>query len=113
MEHIVQFAISIDDQTIAKRIEDNAEEQIIKQIEQQVRNGLFEHYYGRDADEQSGLNRYSKEIVENFLEKHKEEILEKAAIHLSDKLVRTKAGKALLEDNEQAAKRSVNGRATP
>ena len=104
MEHIVQFAISIDDQTIAKKIEDNAEKQIIKQIEQQIRNGLFEHYYSSNADEKSELNEYSKRIVENFLEKHKEEILEKAAIHLSDKLVRTKAGKALLEDNEQAAK---------
>lgn len=104
MEHIVQFAISIDDQTIAKKIMENAEKQIIKEIERQVRNSLFEHYYGRDADEKSGLNEYSKRIVENFLTMHKDEILEKAAVCLAGKLVKTKAGKALLEDNEQAAK---------
>ena len=97
MEHIVQFAISIDDQTITERIEKNAEKEIIKHIEQQVRNGLFESYYSRDADEKRGLNEYSKRLVENFLEKYKEEILEKTAIHLADKLVKTKAGKALLE----------------
>ena len=97
MEHIVQFAISIDDQTIAERVKTNAEKEIIKHIEQQVRNGLFEHYYSRDADEKSALNEYSKRIVENFLTTHKDEILEKAAIHLADKLVKTKAGKALLE----------------
>ncbi len=104
MEHIVQFAISIDDQTIANRIMENAEKQIIKEIERQVRNSLFGHYYGRDADEKSELNEYSKRIVESFLTTHKDEILEKAAVHLADKLVKTKAGKALLEANEQAAK---------
>ena len=97
MEHIVQFAISIDDQTIAEKIEKNAEKEIIKHIEQQVRNGLFEHYYSRDADEKSGLNAYSQSIVENFLKKHKDEIVEKAAAFLAEKLVRTKAGKEALK----------------
>ena len=99
MEHIVQFAIGIDDEGIKERITENAEKQIIKNIEQQVRNKLFESsYYGRNADERSPLNDYSKRLIESFLEKHKDEILEKAATHLAEKLVKTKAGKALLEN---------------
>lgn len=101
MEHIVQFAIGIDDEGIKERITESAEKQIIKDIEQQVRNKLFESpYYGRNADENSPLNDYSKRLIESFLEKHKDEILEKAATHLAEKLVRTKAAKALLEKEE-------------
>ena len=97
MEHIVQFAIGIDDNAIADRIEKNVEKQIIQNIQQQIRNKLFQsQYYRGDADEKSPLNDYSKGIVEGFLQKHKDEILEKAAIHLADKLARSKAGKDLL-----------------
>ena len=97
MEHIIQFAVGIDDNAIRDSVTKNAEKQIIQSIERQVRNRLFEsNYYGRDADEKSRLNGYSEKIIENFFEKHKAEIIEKAAVHLADKLARTKAGKALL-----------------
>ena len=97
MEHIVQFAIGIDDEGIKARITEQAEKQIIKNIERSVRNQLFEsHYYRRDADEDSPLSEYSKRLVEVFLEKHTDEILEKAAKHLAEKLARSKAGKNLL-----------------
>ena len=99
MEHIVQFAIGIDDDGIRERITEQAEKQIIKNIEQSVRNKLFDApYYGRNADEKSPLSDYSKRLIETFLEKHKDEILEKAAAHLAGKLVRTKATKSLLEE---------------
>ena len=99
MEHIVQFAIGIDDNAIVKRIEESAEKQIIQSIEQSVRNKLFESsYYRGNADERSPLSDYSKRLIEIFLEKHKDEILEKAAAHLAEKLARSKAGKALLEE---------------
>ena len=102
MEHIVQFAIGIDDEGIKERITENAEKQIIKDIEQQVRNKLFEpSFYGRNADERSPLNDYSKRLIESFLEKHKDEILEKAAVHLAEKLARSKAGKALLQPSTE------------
>jgi hypothetical protein len=101
MEHIVQFAIGIDDEGIKERITENAEKQIIKDIEQQVRNKLFEPFYYRDADEKSPLSDYSKRLIESFLEKHKEEIIEKAAVHLAEKLARSKAGKALLHPSTE------------
>lgn len=98
MEHIVQFAIGIDDEGIKKRITEQAEKQIIGNIEQSVRNKLFvSNYYGGNANEKSPLSAFSERLIENFLEKHKDEILEKTAIHLAGKLVRTKAAKAILE----------------
>lgn len=101
MEHIVQFAIGIDDDGIRKRIEASAEKQITENIERQVRDQLFEAYYGLHADENSPLSDYSKRLIENFLEKHKDEMLEKAATYLAEKLARSKAGKALLEGNAE------------
>lgn len=101
MEHIVQFAIGIDDEAIRNRVTENAEKQIIQRIEQSVRNKLFEsHYYRRDADENSPLSEYSKRLVDEFLEKHKEELLEKTAGYLAAKLARSKAGKNLLTDEK-------------
>mgnify|MGYP002508119774 CR=1 FL=1 len=103
MEHIVQFAIGIDDDGIRKRIEERAEKQIIENIEQQVRDSLFEtHYYRADADENSPLSDYPKRLVEGFLEKNKDEILEKAAAYLAEKLAKSKAGKALLSGNTES-----------
>lgn len=102
MEHIVQFAIGIDDDGIRKRIEERAENQIVENIEQQVRDHLFESYYYKGhADKNSPLSDYSKRLIENFLEKHKDEMLEKAAAYLAEKLARSKAGKALLEGNAE------------
>lgn len=94
MEHIVQFAIGIDDEKIRDNITQNAEKTITKNIEQQVRDRLFESsYYGGHADEKSRLNAYSERIIDNFLEKHKDEIVEKASAYLAEKLMRSKVVK--------------------
>ena len=98
MEHIVQFAIGIDDNAIVKKVEENAEQTIIKDIKQMVCNRLFESsYYNSNARPTDPLSGFTQRLVESFLEKNKEIILEKAAVHLADKLARSKAGKALLE----------------
>ena len=100
MEHIVQFAIGIDDDTIVKKVSENAEKEIIKNLQQQVSNKLFEScYWNKDADpKRDPLSDYSKYLVENFLEQHKTEILEKAAAHLADKLARSKKGKEIFNN---------------
>lgn len=100
MEHIVQFAIGIDDNAIKERVTANAEKEIIKSIKQDVANKLFSTWY-RDADpKKDPLNEFSKGIIEKFLEQHQEEILNKAAAHLADKLARTKKGKEILNNLE-------------
>lgn len=103
MEHIVQFAIGIDDEGITKRVAETAEKTILKELKQEVANKIFESAYYRDkADpERDPLSYFSKSIVENMLEENKEYILDKASKLLAEKLVRSKAGKELLKKFEE------------
>ena len=97
MEHIVQFAIGIDDDRITQRIEDNAEKQIVETLTQEIRNKIFRSsYFNSKATAKDPLSDFTTELIEQFLETHKDEILNKAPVHLAEKLSRTKAGKALL-----------------
>ena len=99
MEHIVQFAISIDDERITANVERNAENQIIKELKQQVLNKLLEPMYRRgDATPDDPLNGFSEEIIKQMFKEHEEQIIDKAADLLADRLARTKKGKAILED---------------
>lgn len=94
MEHIVQFAVGIDDNAIVKNIMEHAEKTITDELTQQVRDKLFESsYYNRHATEKDPLSSYAKSLIEKWLDSHKDEIIEKAAMHLADRLVRTKAVK--------------------
>lgn len=100
MEHIVQFAIGIDDRSITERVEANAEKVIIKNLQQQVANKLFNsYYYKTDADiERDPLSDFSKEIVYDFLKENKEIIIQRTTKELVDRLMRSKAGKTIFED---------------
>lgn len=94
MEHIVQFAVGIDDNAIVKNIMEHAEKVITDELTQQVRDKLFSSsYYARHATEKDPLSSYAEGLINRYLDSHKDEIIEKAAIHLADKLSRTKAVK--------------------
>ena len=41
MEHLVQFAIGIDDETIKRRIEANVEKEVLKNITQKVEEVIY------------------------------------------------------------------------
>lgn len=98
MEHIVQFAIGIDDEAIVKIVNENAERVIINDLKQQVANKLFQRdYYRNNADpERDPLSTFAKGIVERFLVENKDIIIERAAEQLADKLARTKKAKEIL-----------------
>ena len=101
MEHIVQFAVSIDDNAITQYVTKHAEKEIIKDLKQQVANRLFEsrYYRGNSDPERDRLNEWAKnEIINTFLDENKDKIISEAAKELAVKLARTKAGKAILED---------------
>lgn len=94
MEHIVQFAIGIDDAAIEKRIMETAEQQIINSIRHDIENHLFTSRYGSV----SGFAVFAERIIEEWLDDHKSEIIDKAAVHLAEKLSRTKAAKEMLSE---------------
>ena len=99
MEHIVQFAIGIDDQAIEERIRKTAEKQIIEAIQKKVEDELFEMRYGHRV----GCADWVKCKVDDFLDNNREEILSRAAAQIAEKLLRSKAGKELLRKAEEGA----------
>jgi hypothetical protein len=96
MEHIIQFGIGIDDDAIRKRIEEGAEKQIIKNIEDGVRSSLFQKdYFGKEYNKVPTV--YLDRKIDAFLGKHRDEILDMAAAKLADRLAKNKRGKEILE----------------
>lgn len=95
MEHIVQFAVGIDDNAIRQRIEQGAEKVIIQQLADDIKKTFYEtDYYGRTTGKPSG---FILARIESFLEENKDDILEMAADKIADKLARSKRGKEILE----------------
>lgn len=88
MEHIVQFAIGIDDEAIRKRIEQTAEKQIIDSIREDINDHIFrETTWAKD----SVLQNWVKDIVVDAILEHKDEIVTAAASQLCEYMKRTKA----------------------
>lgn len=102
MEHIMQIAISFDDEAVTQRVEAKAEQKILSDLEQAVINHVFQvnDYFKRNADpERDQLSQWAEERFDAFLEAHKDEIIQMGGKYLAGKLARTKAGKALLSAN--------------
>ena len=99
MDHLISFTVSFDDADIIKAVREKAESQIISNIEKEVKNTLFNPYYPyRQNDPHHVFSNLAKDVFNDFLNENKEEILSKASIILADKLARSKAGKAILEE---------------
>lgn len=88
MEHIVQFAIGIDDKAIQNRIEEYAYKDVLDKLAKETMDSVFAH-----------MNAYSREsmcktmmgdALQSFLEERKDEIIDKAANMLADRFQRTK-----------------------
>lgn len=94
MEHILQFGINIDDNAIVEAVTRKAEREIVNglknRVEANIENALYaKSYYRNEKNLQSWV---VSEFV-NFLDKNKDEIIERASEKLADKLCRTKAVK--------------------
>lgn len=88
MEHIVQFAIGIDDEAIKKRIEQTAEKQIVDSIKEDISDRIFrETTWAKD----SVLQNWVKDIVVEAVLEHKDDIIKSAAMELCEYMKRTKA----------------------
>jgi hypothetical protein len=95
MEHIVQFAIGIDDNAIVKRIEENAEKTITEELKKKVASRIFQNGYRGEFE--GALTVYAETLVEKWFKDHKTEIIECAGKHLAERLVKTKAVKEMVE----------------
>ena len=99
-EHIIQLAIAIDDGKIIAGVEEAAKSRIIKDIQTKLEYSLFNlKYYGRPEINEGDPREWVRKQFDDFLEAHTDQIIECAGKILADKLSRSKAGKALLEQN--------------
>lgn len=88
MEHIVQFAINIDDKTIQNRIEEHAYTDVLNKLTKNAVDSVFSHSsaYSRELMWEKLLDS----ALQSFLEERKDEIIDKAANMLADRFQRTK-----------------------
>lgn len=88
MEHIVQFAIGIDDKAIQNRIEEYAYRDVLDKLTKNAVDSVFSHSsaYTRDIMWEGLMG----EALQSFLEERKDEIIDKAANMLADRFQRTK-----------------------
>ena len=97
MEHILQFAIGIDDDAIVKRIEENAEKAITKELREKVGRIMFgcKAWNGEEAD---AITHWTEGLFVKYLDDHKAEIIELSAKYLAEKLTKTKAVREAVQD---------------
>lgn len=92
MDHILQFAISIDDEAIKSRVMKSAEEQIIKNLTESMAKELFGvDWLGRPN--KGNVSDWVHDKVGEFLTAHKEEIIRQTVERLAEKLKGSKAMK--------------------
>ncbi len=82
MEHILQFAINIDDNTIKQNIEAKAEKQVIEQLVKDVKSSII--------DKWGSLTFTSENIIRTVMEEHKDEIIKLAADNVAESMKRSK-----------------------
>lgn len=88
MEHIVQFAISIDDERIKNIIEEKAADQIIIDIEKEIKNSLPRKWGYRNEDIDWLSIVYSK--AGEIIEESRDEIVDASVKRIAASIPKTK-----------------------
>ena len=100
MQHIFNIAIDMDDERIINAVSEKAEKEIIKTMCSKVEEIIYKKdYWGKKASLDPLRDMVNKKIDE-ILKENKDYILNEASKILADRLLRSKAGKALLEKEE-------------
>lgn len=90
MEHILQFAIGIDDNAIAERVVDAATKELVKDVKKDIYDS--DRYYGGE------FSSLSRKVITEAIEGYKDEIISKAAAMLCDSIKRSKRFKEVTAD---------------
>ena len=100
LQHIIQFAFDFEDDKIRESIEQNIENQIVKNVQKQIEKGYFEKRWGENP-----VDNLVATQVKSVIDKHKDEIIERTAHLLCERLLRRKDVKeqilGIVEENKQ------------
>lgn len=92
MEHILQFAVSIDEDRIVKAAEEQATKRVVEEIKQKT------DLFAREKWGDSELKRIFKEEVQRVVDENKDYIMAEAVDTVAKSLARTKAVKEKLNE---------------
>lgn len=109
MEHIVQFAISIDDKTIQKKLEENAYNDILNELISEWKEGMpKKDTWGYNKGDKIDWQAMTRSIMYDFCQEHKDDIIAQAANNLCDSFRRTKAFKEKMLESMEESDRMKN-----
>ena len=94
MEHVVQFGINIDDDAISQAVVNEATKQIVAELKEQM---FIKSYYDNKYHD---LSNAAYNTIQDWLEDHKDEIIDKTVAELVDILKNRKAFKDKLAEAE-------------
>lgn len=96
----LEIHISIDDDQIIRKIEDKAISQVKDNIAEKLEERIWKKsYYGRKVDPKyDPISNETKNMLKEFFEDHKDEIVEATAKHLANRLLKTKQVKEVVGD---------------
>ena len=99
MVEIVNIAIDINTDKIKESVEEHAEEKVIESIYQDIKKVMFQKrgFYGNDYSDDEPLRNMVYEEIDKIIDQYKDTIIETAAVHLANKLLKTKKAKEMLE----------------
>lgn len=98
MEHVVQFGINVDDDAIKKAIEKNVMMQVAGQIKGDVMKSITGKKECNNYEYTTRLKQIVEETTSEFLETNRDEIIEATACKLTERLIKTKVVKDMVNN---------------
>lgn len=105
MEHLIQMTINVDDKKIVESIERNAEKTITENLDKEVKKIIFNFendWYGNGRIR--GVSDWTKDRLNEFLEKHKDQIVDLASDKLADKMYKSKKVREVMTESVKGEK---------
>lgn len=97
---IINIPLQVDEKQLEDVIARDYDSKIMQEIVKRIEATLVDQshkYYGKNRAT-DGMTNLIRDRIDKYLEEHKDEVIEAAGNALAEKLVRTKRGKALLEE---------------
>lgn len=93
MEHLIQISIAMDDETIAKQVEDRT----VKKIH----NDIYKQYFESDWKSDKRIEFICHQEVQEFIKENREEIITKAVEQIKRSVLKTNAFKEKFEEEKE------------
>ena len=95
---IIQIPLQIDDEMINSVIAKDYQAKIEQNLTKQVESAIKSRGRGWNCGVSDGLFYMAEDAVDKVVTEYKDEIIERAAIKLAERLARTKKAKEILEE---------------